>query len=277
MLARRFLSAISDIRKALQDQTDAISEATRAANEKQNVPPEVVAELRLPHGIETHKSAADASGERRYQRWTLLVAILTLGVITTYTRVAYFQWREMISATGAAQDAVHEARLSRLQSQKVLNAQIDQFHLDQRAWVGVKALDAAPLEANKPVTAIVHFTNTGKTLAIHTVADVVIKPSPEKLDIARYAVSKDRPHPKSHSAMIMFPNIDATLPITTTENASTQDIQNIKDGKFFIYVFGEIHYTDIFQRAHITHYCGVLNPNVSPPSYNACDTYNDAD
>jgi len=75
----------------------------------------------------------------------------------------------------------------------------------------------------------------------------------------------------------MFPNMDFSLPIATPETATTQDIQNIKDGKLFIYVFGEIHYMDIFQRPHVTHYCGVLNASVTPQIYNACDTYNDAD
>src|ERR1700683_3374404 len=133
LLARRLLLALEEVKRALQDQTDAVTEGTKIASAKQAVPQLVRAEVRLPEGVETRKSAIDALSDRVYQRRTLLVSVLTFIAVVIYAGLAYLQWKEMTGATGAAQDAVHEARLNRQQSQKAPNAAIDNFQLEHPA------------------------------------------------------------------------------------------------------------------------------------------------
>jgi len=111
---------------------------------------------------------------RKYQRLTLLVSGLTLLAIIIYAILVYFQWTEMIAATDATQQAVHEARLSRQQAQKSLNATIDQFHSEQRPYVwtissGVGSPEFVPSRQPNSRTGQVtwtwHYTNYGKTPA----------------------------------------------------------------------------------------------------------------
>jgi hypothetical protein len=118
VLARRLLSAVRDIGNALQEQNKATAEANEAANAKQSVTPLVRAEVDLPHGVETRKSTSDARSDNKYQFFTLLILWLTFGAVVVYATLAYLQWREMIGATDATERAVHEARLSRRQSQR---------------------------------------------------------------------------------------------------------------------------------------------------------------
>jgi len=95
MLMKRLLEAIRNVGQAIQHNTDKITEATKTANAKQSVPPEVRAEVSLPQGIQTRKSAGDSSDDRKYQHRTLLVSWLTLTAIIIYSALVYFQWREM--------------------------------------------------------------------------------------------------------------------------------------------------------------------------------------
>lgn len=214
---------------------------------------------------------------------SLATAVIAGASLLTFG-TAVLQWNEMRSA-GTQTDKIIAAderfatamENSVAASGKVFDATIAQNQLDQRAWIGIRAIDSPSLEANQPIGSAVHLTNTGKTLAIKAIANVVIEPSPMKLDIAKFAISAARPSTPGHSAITIFPNFELTMPIQTTMNATAQDIENIKGHKLFIYVFGEVYYTDIFQHMHTTHYCGLLNPDVTPPVYRACDTYNDAD
>ncbi|MHB8485524.1 MAG: hypothetical protein ACYDCM_07325 [Candidatus Acidiferrales bacterium] len=106
MLAKRLVSAIEEIRRAIQEQIKPVSVTDSTANEaenvKQGVPPLVRAEVNLPQGVEIHKSASDTRYEQSYQFRTLLsswvsigVAILTLASLIGYAIISYGQLREM--------------------------------------------------------------------------------------------------------------------------------------------------------------------------------------
>lgn len=168
---RRLLSAIPTIVKTIENQTEAITEATKTAKAQQDLQQEML--ISLLHGVETRKSENDATADRNYQRHTLLVSWLTLIAIVIYASLVYLQWQEMIGATNAAQDAVHEARLTRQQSQKAFDATVSQFHLDQRAWIG--PVDASITWAvGKPLLIAIPIKNTGKTpgTSVTTVASL---------------------------------------------------------------------------------------------------------
>lgn len=174
MLARRFLSAIADIGKALQNQAEAIAESTNAANEKQNVRPEVVAELRAPQGIEIRKSADEAANDKKYQFRTLLiswlafsVSVATLLSLIAYAYISGGQLHEMRKATKAATDAVEAAQQANTDAR-------ERFREDERPYIWFTVMGNGTPEfrlipnANPPIGQIVwswHYTDYGKTPA----------------------------------------------------------------------------------------------------------------
>jgi hypothetical protein len=129
---------VSDLNSALHKQTEEIRKTYQAGETKKSPPPEVTVLNHLPESIEIHHNAKDTSDERNYRRASFFVTALTLGAIVVYADLVNLQYREMISATKAAQQALTEARLNRLQADKAFTATVDQFHLDQRAWVSIK-------------------------------------------------------------------------------------------------------------------------------------------
>lgn len=257
VLARRLLSAVRDIGKALQDQNKAIGEANETAKEQGRVNPEVRAEVSLPHGVETRKSATDATDDKKYQNWNLLVSSLTLIGVMAYAGLAFSQWREMINATDATEDAVHEARFSRQQAQRSLDATIDQFHLDQRAWVSILSVQLdKPYSINNPGDVVVELANTGKTPALNaaiTGGNFSFLPNfglePLK-EIKRMVIA---PNSNTDEMFLPIPPMNATTKI---------------------YVRFKIEYRDVFQKPtdepHSTTFCGYY-PSTKPPFFFNCD------
>lgn len=193
-----------------------------------------------------------------------LMVVFT-GVIAFY---AYSQFREMKSAGHqtdriiAADDRLAAAMENSVkQAQDIATETVEEARLDQRAWLGVKAIDSLQLQVGRPIRAIVHITNTGKTIALNYRPDIVLEPSKGRLDIAKWVV---------------FPNLDIAVPLQTGGQLSPEDIENIKSHKLLIYIIGDIDYRDVFKHPHITHFCGRLDTSVAPYAYAACSSHNDA-
>ena len=148
--------ALSDLKSALHKQTEAIRESQRATNKEQGPPPAVTVLNNLPSSIEIHHNEKDTRDERNYRRFTWFVTTLTLGAIVIYSVFVFMQLEQMIAATVAAEFSVKEARLARRQADKVFANAVEQFHLDQRAWIGVQ------LEASSNGFRV-KMQNTGKT------------------------------------------------------------------------------------------------------------------
>src|SRR2546421_11291089 len=89
----------------LKNLSEAIRENAQASNVQQSPPPEVTTVVTLPASIEVHQKAADARHEKDFRLFSVLVAELTLGAIVVYSVLVERQYREMIKATGAAQQA----------------------------------------------------------------------------------------------------------------------------------------------------------------------------
>jgi hypothetical protein len=256
LLARRLLLALEEVKRALQDQTDAVSEATKIASAKQAVPQPVRAEVSLPEGVETRKSAIDALSDRVYQRRTLLVSVLTFIAIVIYAGLVYLQWKEMIGAAGAAQDAVHEARLNRQQSQESLNAAIDQFHLDQRAWVGPTNIVLRQIPVPNPIMAVATITNYGKTPAFKLRARYFLRASDTPIDVRQYAKNpiEQMAVQEQRTTNILFPNAHMDL-VPSTGSTDALGNQSVGNGRKLLYFFGWVWYSDVFQMPHETRFC----------------------
>jgi hypothetical protein len=175
IVARRLLSAIQEIGKAIHDQKEAITvavtETTKAANEKQSVPPLVHAEVNLLNGVEIHKSTADETDEKNYRSRTLLiswltfaVAFLTLVSLIIYAVISNRQLHEMRRTTNAAICAA--------------NAATKQADLMQRDLEGTAAFLNTKIEFNGFNQPEEHLTvdlpNTGHLIARDIRADLKV-------------------------------------------------------------------------------------------------------
>jgi hypothetical protein len=251
LIARRFIVLArklrDDVRKLLpslgsdlheiKNAVQSIDKNARAYQEKEQAKPEVIAILHEPEATQAERHTTNTHTQRR-DRIRLLVEWLTFFAVLFYGLVAYQQWKEMIVATDAAQRAVDETRLNRIQSDKSLTATIAQFHQDQRAWVSVNSVElTTPWSDTTVGTITVSVSNSGKTPAINArITKLSIKPFP---------VSKD-PYPLMNIAP-QSSNDSFYIPVLP----GTDKKANIR----FV-----IEYWDVFQKLsdppHTTSFCG---------------------
>jgi hypothetical protein len=267
---RKALATLSD---ALNKQTEAIRKSYEHSHNDERPPQEIVAIVNLPPRIEVHQNAADTTTERRYRDRTLLVSILTFLAIVFYAALVYLQYREMINATGAAQQAVVEARLNRLQSDKAFKATVEQFRLDERPYVWVEPHGGTP-DPNKPsgdivitvdktgaidLTVAVHVRNFGKSPAV----DVKLTDSEYKIGPAKQAMQEARLYKprcgEKHSGTILIQNSTSGLtPGSEVRKLTKPEYDSISNGAWDVYIVGGIQYRDIFDpvvEPYETTYC----------------------
>jgi hypothetical protein len=267
--------SIADLRNALNKQTEAIRESNQRADIQQSVPPEIVTAVNLPESIEIHQRETDAREERHYRGRTLLVAWATFIAIAVYAVLVYFQYREMINATGSSQQAVGEARRNRLQAEKYLNATIEQFRLDQRAWVAVVQTSGKP-EINKPFDIAVLVRNTGKTFAKDFKMVLVVEPvkKGQQPEFAKNQASFSR---VTKSVSILTPSADYTAtssPIKNGNILADTAFKEIVNGDIVVFAYGRLTYKDVFGCSHWTDFCSRLSPD---SRWESCSVHNDAD
>jgi hypothetical protein len=286
--ARLVLSRMVRIEKIIKDQTGAISEAVKASHADKSTPPKIIAEAYLPQAVEIKKNADDAADDKKYQRWSLLIAWLTLAAVVIYAGVAILQWREMIGATNAASDAVHESRLNRQQSIQALNASIEQFRLDQRAWVNPSSKGLAK-ESNNSMDWPFSVLNSGKTPAFKESAEMfglmVANDESVSFDYSLPNIGKDRLNTVIPNAQ----NEILGVPVYFNNNKSElvyftpAVIEQIKAGKVVFILYARITYNDVFSVPHWVNFCtysfGAPVGYVGKPpiAANQCAAYNKTD
>ena len=264
-ISDRLISLHSD----LQDNTKAIAEANKTANKNENIPVKVLTESRFPEGIEIHKSTPDAADDRKHQRYTLFVLWCTFFAVFGYAVLVFFQLREMINATDVSAQAVNEARQNRLQAEKFFRITVEQSHLDQRAWVGAKAMSLNfPLAAEKQIVGTILVGNSGKTFALKATAKVWIHISTTAMN--------QLPHPnaKDISPVVLFPNQELSLKAAFPTTPKEGDVTALKNKTLFLYLYGKISYVDVFGKQHQTDICGIFTGD---NDFNACSFHNYAD
>ena len=246
-----------------------------------------------------HQEAKRGERLTRYQRWQVGLAIVAailaalglcilymqtklvsrqIGIMKTQTTLTGKAMKRADKRSKAALKASTERSQASLeasaaQSKAALDASIKASRLDQRAWVGLKSGRLVTFEANKPITAVVVLTNTGKTIALAARKKLAIHGSATGVDINRLA-SRELSRVTA-APSILYPNLDISMYVSTHRPATEEEIRRINAGTGFIYVFGEMRYTDIFDRPHVTLFCGVYNPTVK--LFDLCRQHNRAD
>jgi hypothetical protein len=268
-------SKLSNIHTDFQKHIEAISKATETANAKQSGPPEVIARVHLSETVEIQKSTSDTRDDKKYQRRTLFVAWVTFIAIFGYAVLVFFQLREMIGATGAAQRTVDEARRNRVQSEKYLDATIAQFHLDQRAWVAVVDIKGTP-ELDKVWIVTVRARNSGKTFAKELRGTTSATPVPKGKSLDFVVKENKTTNTNPVTVAVLAPNADFENVIGDPAAAKINQtaLDNLTHGDITEFVHGRLSYRDVFGCPHWTTYCFSLGTNLR---WVGCNEHNSAD
>lgn len=245
------------------------------------------------------KSEALVAAVRKGEKWIIGINGLLLIATIVIAFIYYGQLKQMRIATTATQDAVDVASRTLCETQrsnasqaklstKTLQATIDNYHRDQRAWVGIKGMDYPNLldktgkqvlvKIRSPVVGVVVISNFGKSPALHLTSWISI----QMLRSGVKLVPKYKFDTKFPTASVLEPGVEVrlrSLPIDSTvpgiPGILTQaNLDDISSGRYIVYVYGFTTYKDVFNQPHITKFCEYLLRDHS--GYSGCNTYNES-
>jgi hypothetical protein len=170
--------------------------------------------------------------------------------------------------------------LAEKDSQKSLQAVIDNFHQEQRAWIGVSSLGivGGTLAKGNTVSAIVTISNIGRTPAQHCYMETGVNLlSPDHPLVIDFSLAKGATHnwftvpPGDHPNATTDKLKDTNGGIAVLDDA---EIAKLKSGDHLFYVYGRIFYEDVFNAQHHTFFCGVMNSDLTT-FHNCPNDYHD--
>ena len=145
------------------------------------------------------------------------------------------------------------------------------MQLEQRAWIFVTETRVSDFQVGKPLHIALAVKNTGRTLARNVQIAVQIDPLPKG----------HAPEPKLDRAETrgtIPPNgtllIDISRGRNHPEGLTEEGLEAIQRGELVVWVYGTIHYDDVFETRQATMFCYMLQPDGK--TFHAADIYNDA-
>lgn len=213
------------------------------------------------------------------------VAIFFMGFLQWWAITG--QWGEMQSASKQTDRMINEAnRIANSmektleQSKKALDASIEMWRQDQRAWVGIVKATAPAfkedsrrvhIKEGEKIAFGVVITNSGKTPARKFRAIAGHRVLPSKAPFVP-------DYPKTmefQSSAIIQPGMRRIVYFTRQETLTKEIIDAIKSKQAILYAYGTMHYEDIFGIPHKTTFCISLEKDLT--AFIDCDTHNEAD
>jgi hypothetical protein len=166
-------------------------------------------------------------------------------------------------------------------SQEVFDSAIENFHLEQRAWVGPMRVSSPKYEhegknvfvkKGLPLRCGVHIANSGKTpaLKLRTRLSVSAINSDAEFHPEYVIDSSDK-----DSITVLQPGMTLTLNFSSSLEIFSTNIDDFKEERRILYMYGVIDYEDIFGNPHSTKFCMYLAPDLM--TFKGADTYNEAD
>lgn len=169
-------------------------------------------------------------------------------------------------------------------AKKSLDATIENFRLEQRAWVGLTEISCVRHKEGDGTTVIVKeeksikckaiVTNTGKTPARDMITRVYLNymevPNPNP-KIPEKAIMSTEP-----TSQTLFPgnSVLVTFPFPSDKVFAKDQIESLKNGQNAIYLYGMIVYRDVFGETHFTKFCAYVLPSLTNVA--SCPSNNDA-
>jgi len=280
-----FSRHLRDELSGLRESIDALRDQQERQHQEQQA--EHRAEHPLPIGIrgdvnaEIHETkAAQRENRSRHNRNFWVQVALAIGTWLAFAAAAYYagvakkQLKQMTIATRQTGIAADAATKQAIIAKSTFAATIEQFHLDQRAWVAVDEVIPPILKATEPLNVIINFKNTGKTPAknflIYARGEFVDKGKKPKLPAERLpGKGVIPPNGVFHTTLgdLTKPQVDA-------------DVMFLSSGLRVIWLHGKVTYDDVFDRAHWTTYCYVFIPKERTKDFGQggfapCETGND--
>src|SRR5579872_3854280 len=189
-LIQQFIGATRRFGKILDEiknHVESIAKTSQAANERNQPPPILRAELQVPHTINVQEQPTDTHKIGR-EWFKAIVEALTLVAVVAYAIINARMLHEMKKATEATETAAHAAKSSAKTAATTLESSKQQFRLEQRPYMWTEAafyisdtvrvdryrrgLSNVPpgldeLEKNVPFYINIHMVAGGRSPAIH--------------------------------------------------------------------------------------------------------------
>ncbi|MGA8212018.1 MAG: hypothetical protein WB799_00390 [Candidatus Sulfotelmatobacter sp.] len=300
-LLQSISGSLSSLLEHAKKRTDAINEYCQTYKEQRGIETLVDAKLRTPVPISVHAETQERQGG--WQRVKIGFEIIGIIAAVAYVGWAYRQWKEMsyqtdminINTRKARRDTANADRrmLEQLtiakgaadaaESQtkvvkKSIDATVEQFRLDQRAWVNLQSIVPHNIEATDLQQPPTHpgmsvsfvFKNTGKTPAINVGFDASLIFRPPDQPIPIYTGDPRENYRKltgikesgvigpSEEHNFEFPST-GTQPIFLGPNQIRMMQQRIT----VLYIVGKLAYSDVFPHTpdRVTQFCTMYEPS----------------
>jgi hypothetical protein len=189
------------------------------------------------------------------------------------------RWRSFISNgqlmsvffTGIIAVATVVYALVSIRQLTIMDRQLEQSRLDQRAWVGpVEALMPKSAESPEPHLGV-KIMNSGKTPARKLRSQISTQYLPAGAEFV--PIYKDVSMKPSISVIQPGMRINL-LSLATLGIMTRQEMDGVRAGRNILYLYGLLTYEDIFGRPHWTKFCLYLQKDLT--GFSVCDIYNDA-
>ncbi len=175
------------------------------------------------------------------------------------------QTDKLISAANSIADSMGQTVA---QSKKAFDATVALNQLDERAWVNTSYMRVVSMEVNGPMTTEVGIINGGKTVAQNVRARYWMNVTPRILTEPAFTPNE------FDSGITVVPNISYPIPIRSNDRYGQDILTALREGRYRVYLYGEIKYKDVFKVEHTTHYCAWWNGTQG--GFKSCGFYNDA-
>jgi hypothetical protein len=272
----------SDIEK-ISNQIETATSEHKSNSDKEQPAPVVNAVLHRPQAEVDNENARAARHETRdanrlrLETWGVavgaIVAFATIGQLFLTTKAV----RIAATSANAAQKSAAASEGQVEVTKKSIQATVDAFRLDQRAWMGISNVALSVLKVGEPLRVDADIVNTGKTPAFSVRIDKTgIQTNYGPLDVDQFIASGKLSKPiQPPSTGVSGPNSSIKIPFHTDQPMTEVWIDQINSHALWIYVFGDIHYRDAFGVEHTTQFCGSYDPPTQ--RFDNCPKHNRAD
>jgi hypothetical protein len=268
---------LDEISRRLEQNTKAVGAADERNQQQCKIQNERLGEI-LAEYKQSERNRA-ANDDRHYSlqnsiRWATWLAFIAAVI---YAGITWLNLNQIKKQTGFLRDAAIAANTQAGIAQQTLNASVENFKSDERAWLGFKPtiIITSPPAQNVKWGGRLQIQNYGKTPA-QKVESIIrtkiicgpfpIHPSYRPKD----TVSID-------SRITVMPGEVVPTGLTTLDSELTSDdFKSFENKKCGLYYYAAIEYCDIFSRRHYRHFCMEWD-STPAPGFLSCGSYNDGD
>jgi hypothetical protein len=184
----------------------------------------------------------------------------------------------------AAHDAVEVASRTLSETQRSNEVQrkaneitfknsVEDFHLEQRAWVTINAVALVSMNKNERLNMRHFAVNGGKTITFDVSGVNVMAFPLTELERFSYKDGSGKTL-KPRQVGLMVPGVAYPADFYSAHELNEQQIQAITAGKLLVEDYGYLSYKDVFNIPHITEFCFLYSATYK--AFMPCEKHNSA-